>query len=56
MEPQYLADHLTYREDDEIAWVFATLIVVPHDQLDRSQRAQLNENVTLGNPMVQLSL
>jgi len=50
-----LADYLTYREDDEIAQAFARLIVVPHDELDRTQRARLIERVLLGNPRAQLA-
>lgn len=50
-----LADYLTYREDAEIAQVFATLIVIPHDQVDQTQRAQWVEQVLRGNPKAQLT-
>ena len=48
-----LADYLTYREDAEIAQVFANLIVIPHDQVDQAQRTQWVEQVLRGNPKAQ---
>lgn len=50
-----LADYLTYREDDEIASVFAKLIAGSRDRLDPAWRAQLIEHVLLGNPRIPLS-
>ena len=43
---KYSADHFSYRDNDEIVRVFANTMLVLSEQLSRSQRVQLNENVT----------
>ncbi len=50
-----LADYLTYREDPEMAQVFAGLIAVSRDRLDPAWRARLIEQVLLGNPNTSLA-